>query len=129
MRDGSKILYIIGHVLYILRTLLWVLYLILVLSAKALIASGINGSYPPGFPENPEPYLALLTVLFVICVIVSIAKVIVGFLGSKALSNQSDKVGIHIANIVFGICTGSIFYLIAGILAICGKNEVKRDNQ
>ncbi len=133
MKESSRILYIIGNILYILRTVLVLITIAIFGLVLGMAESNADANYTyevnGTVQEMPIEYFRLgalvVIVILALCVVMGIIKIIFGFKGLIALSKENNTKTIHIVNIILGVLTCSIFYLVAGILAMYDNSANK----
>ena len=129
MKTGAKVLYIISAVLAILGVILALVFAGLMTRAANdqqflnQIYSEMQAQGVAITLEEIKTLLGAIPPVFYVWAVFLAANGVISIIGSVQISGNRQSNAIHIAAIVLGVLAANIFIIIAGILAIVGKDE------
>ena len=120
MKDASRITYIIGNVINIVR----IVFCGVAFGIGLALIAGVGADWNT---EYPEETLKVFGFLFVFAGIVKSALLIAALvvLGNarKKIDDGSPEIAPHVLAIVFGALTNSLFYVLSGIFGLIARGK------
>lgn len=129
MKTGAKVLYIIGAIFAFIGVILCLVFAAIMTRAvndQQFLNQIYQEMQAQGATITLEEIKSLLSVIppiFYVWAVFLAANGVVSIVGTVQVSKNNPSIAIHIAAIVLGVLAANIFLIIAGILAIVGKEE------
>ena len=120
MKDASRITYIIGNVINIVR----IVFCGVAFGIGLALIAGVGADWNT---EYPEIVLKIFGFLFVFAGVLESALVIAALIvlgnARKKIDDGSPEIAPHVLAIVFGALTNSLFYVLSGIFGLIARGK------